>query len=137
MSLWYGTPDARAPNETVQAGKPVAITIGVSYDPGNRVEVHYSVNQEKTEVVPANWLRNDTTKRAQYFQARLPAFRAGDKVEYTPICRCAGRQVPSADQEDQFPSSFQVIAVEEKRISSLASRPNLFLPTSTPMETQA
>src|SRR3989442_4881361 len=48
-----------------------------------------------------------------------------------------GQQVPPADQENQFPSSFHVSAVEEKRISSLASRANLFPPTATPMETQA
>src|SRR3989442_1587165 len=48
-----------------------------------------------------------------------------------------GQQVPPADKENQFPSSFHVIAVEEKRISSLASRANLFPPTATPVETQA
>src|SRR5262245_41994454 len=138
MSLWYGTSDAPAPGETVPAGAEVTITVAVlPADASNRIELRCRTNQGPAETVAARWLRNDVAGKTQYFRAQFPAFRAGDSVEYIAICRCAGRQVPSPGEAREFPSSFHVIAVEEKRISSLASRANLFLPTAVPMETQA
>src|SRR5262245_50216284 len=126
MSLWYGTSDAVAPSETVQAGTEATITVGVSADPGNRGEVHYRVNHGKTEVVPANWVRNESSKNAQYFRARLPAFRAGDTVEYVPTCRCGGRQLPSAEEASRFPSSFRVTGTqpEPERALRLVEAPS-------------
>jgi hypothetical protein len=108
-SLWYGTPDAPAPEESVQAGAEIAITIGVSpVDASNKVELLYRINQDPTAIVAAKWLQNDPSGRAQYFRARLPALRAGDIVEYIPVCHCAGRQLPSPDQARRFASSIRV-----------------------------
>jgi hypothetical protein len=122
-SLWYGTPDALAPEESVQAGTEIAITIGVSpVDASNYVELLYRVNHGPTEVVAARWLQNDPSGKAQYFRARLPAFRAGDTVEYIPICRCAGRQVPSPDQARQFASSIRVTDAQAKSLQGLRLR---------------
>src|SRR5439155_21772105 len=61
-----------------------------------------------TQVADATWLRNDASKKAQYFKARLPAFRADQTVEYLAVCRCAGREVPRAEDSKSFGSSFHV-----------------------------
>src|SRR5687767_6804979 len=101
MSLWYGTPDATAPGEAVQTDTEVAITVGVQpVDTGNSVELLYRINRESTKTIAAKWLWNDTSGDKQYFRANFPAsaFRAGDTVEYVPICRSAGRQVPSPEE---------------------------------------
>src|SRR5262249_34331209 len=132
MTLWYGTSDTPTPGGTVTADSPVTLTAAVQPpSASNRVLVHYRVNGGPTQTLTARWLRHDSLNKAQYFMASLPAFQPGDTVEYLVACKCAGRQVPSADQENQFPSSFHVIAVEEKQISSLASRASLFLPMAT------
>ena len=66
-ALWYGTPDAPAPGETVQVGTDITITVGVQpMNAGNYVEVLYRINQGPTEKVAAKWLRNDTYKKSQY-----------------------------------------------------------------------
>jgi hypothetical protein len=68
ISIWYGTPDAPAPGETVQAGVEVTIMVGVRpIDASNAVEVRYRINQGPTESVAARWLRNDPFGKAQYF----------------------------------------------------------------------
>lgn len=95
LSLWYGTSDTPAPEGTVPAIDDITITVGVRpIDASNHVNVRYRVNQESVHTVPARWLRNEFTRRTQYFRARLPALHDGAVVEYTVICRCAGRQVP-------------------------------------------
>lgn len=139
MSLWYGTPDASVPGETVLAGTEVAIAIGVRpIDASHRVELLYRINQGSIETVVAKWQRNQTASNSQYFKARLPGFQAGDTVEYRVICRCAGRQVPSPEEAEHFTGSFRVIepgtqpaptmAANESsppKPNSVASTPNL------------
>lgn len=108
-SLWYGTSDAQAPADTIEAGTEVPITIGIQpSDASNIVEVRYRVNQEPAKLVSAKFLWNDPARKAQYFQAKLPAFRAGDTVEYSVVCRCAGRQVPDPDVAGKMKSAFSV-----------------------------
>src|SRR5260370_4363434 len=109
--LWYGTPEAPAPQESVQAGTGITITVGVQpMNAGNKVEVLYRINKGQTKRVAANWLRNDTYKKSQYFRTSLPALRVGDTVEYTALCRRAGRQVvPAAEDAEHFASSLRVI----------------------------
>jgi ABC toxin-like protein/neuraminidase-like protein len=108
-SLWYGTPDAPAPESAVSADTEVNITVGVHpVDSSNRVEILYRVNQGAVETAGAGWLRTDPSGKAQYFRGQLPGFRSGDLVEYLPVCRCAGRQVPSPDDALQFHSAFRV-----------------------------
>src|SRR3712207_3901509 len=95
MSLWYGTPDAPAPGEAVQADAETTITVGVwPVDAGNKVQLLYRANRGPAQTLNAEWLWNDPSGKAQYFRVCLPAsaFRAGDTVEYSVICRCAGRQ---------------------------------------------
>ncbi len=122
-SLWYGTSDAPGSEGAVQAGTEITITVGVNpVDASNKVELLYRVNQGPMETVAARWLRNDPSGKAQYFRAHLPAFRAGDIVEYIPICRCAGRQVPSPYQARQFASSIRIIHSHHRRSSQVTSR---------------
>jgi GH18 family chitinase len=58
MSLWFGTPDASGPGDTVPAGAEIAITIAVHLgNRNNRVEVLYRVNKGLDETVRAPRLR--------------------------------------------------------------------------------
>src|SRR5215208_4684723 len=117
VSLWYGAPDARAPGEAIGADTKVTVTVGVQpVDASNSVELLYRINQGPTKTVAANWIWNDTYGDKQYFRVSFPtsAFRPGDEVEYAPICRCAGRQVPSPEEAQQFPSSFRVVRAAEE-----------------------
>ena len=112
ISLWYGTSDARGPSEAVWEDAEITVTVGVQpVDGSNSVELLYRTNQGPPRTIAAKWLSNDSFGDKQYFRASFPAsaFRAGDTVEYTPICRCAGRQVPSPEDTEQFASSFEVL----------------------------
>ena len=109
MSLWFGTPDAPSPADTVPAGAEVPVTVAVH--PGgrsNKVEVLFRVNKGHDETVNATWLRNDVQANVQYFTACLPSGLAGGLVEYIPVCRRAGRMVPSEDDIRRARSSFHV-----------------------------
>jgi Tc toxin complex TcA C-terminal TcB-binding domain/ABC toxin N-terminal region len=118
MFLWYGTPDAPAPGELVLAasgGRAVGVTVTVGVRPvapSNMVEVRYRVNSGAETKVRAWLARTDVRAQSQYFVARLPAFQLGDTVEYTAICCCAGRQVPSPEEAMKFASAFRVAGAE-------------------------
>ena len=130
MTLWFGSEDAPAPEDTVSDGAGVMIMIGVRpADPGNAVEVRFSVNAGPAEVVPGRWARNDPSTKSQYFRATLPALRVGDVVAYTAVCRCAGRRVPAYDNTPLSEASFRVapeptVAVMEPRVVSLPAAPS-------------
>jgi Tc toxin complex TcA C-terminal TcB-binding domain/Neuraminidase-like domain len=111
ISLWFGTADTSAPSETVPASTEVTITIAVQpISASNRVELLYRVNQGEPEILAAKRRSSHSSiSQAQYFIALLPAFRAGDLVEYSAICHCAGRQVPSPEEAEYFAGSFRVI----------------------------
>jgi hypothetical protein len=78
-------------------------------DASNAVAVRYRVNQGPAVTLAASHLPLVGGSRAQYFRATLPALQAGDRVEYMPICHCAGRQVPSPVDAQQFGASFRVV----------------------------
>ncbi len=112
--LWFGMPDTPCPGETVPPDKEIYITVAVQPgDRNNKVEVSYKVNQGSPEKIVASWLRNDASANVQYFKAILPAFQIGDSIEYSAICRCAGRQVPSPVEAEKLSSSFHVVAPKE------------------------
>jgi peptidoglycan hydrolase-like protein with peptidoglycan-binding domain len=115
MSVWWGMPDTPPGiGEDVRAGTEIPVTIGVRpADTSNRVEVLYRINNGPVETLNARWLLNDTLHKAQYFRTFLPAFRAGDTVEYTPVFRRAGRQVPLPEQVGESTSSFQIVEAGE------------------------
>src|SRR6266436_8096873 len=115
MALWYGTPDAPAPHESIPATVPsgqaiVTITVGVRPpSASNSATVRYRVNDGPEQTVTAGFLRHDVQQKAQYFAARLPALQAGDKVDYIAICRSPGGQVPIPQQAGKLVSSFRVV----------------------------
>src|SRR5262245_220308 len=108
MLLWHGLPDSPVSGAAISPNVEVTFTLGVEpADASNRVEIRYRVSQGSQETAVAQPIQHRSN--AQYFIARLPAFRAGDTVEYSAVCRCAGKQVPAPDMEWQFASTFQVV----------------------------
>ncbi|MGD1808192.1 neuraminidase-like domain-containing protein [Dapis sp. BLCC M126] len=133
ISLWYGSPDAPAPQDNISAGKQISVTVGVSpADASNKIEIRYQVNQGETQVITAQYVPHKGDRRVQYFRVSLPAFNPGDVVEYTPVCRCAGRQVPPRDGLEGFTSSF----VMEAGIERENDEPGLKKDKPTPSKDQ-
>src|SRR5436190_12830834 len=98
MVLWYGTPDAPAPLDTVSAGAGdhqaiVAITVAAQpASASNSVTIRFSVNGGPPQLVTAAFMQHNVLQKAQYFVATLPTLRVADKVDYIPVCQCPGRQ---------------------------------------------
>jgi hypothetical protein len=129
MSIWYGTPDAPAPVESVPAGVIAPIVIGVRpIDMNNHLEVCFRVNQGPSETITARWLRNDIDNKSQYFKVMLPAFRVGDLVEYGVVCYCGSRQVPSEKDATNLPLSFHVAGGNGEQPTSKPDIPELAMP---------
>jgi hypothetical protein len=128
-SLWYGTPDAPAPEGTVTAGaghaaEGVTVTVGVHpLNASYRVEVHYRVNGGAPAKIPAVLFRTDVRAGAQYFSARLPNLRAGDKVDYGAVCACGNVQIPQPGPPHVFPSSFHIIGVGQAHVEHATPSP--------------
>src|SRR5215831_16659522 len=127
--LWYGTADAPAPGPLVRAtlsGRAIGIMLTVGVQPigaRNTVVVRYRVNGGVETTVPSWLARTDVRANTQYFVARLPEFHVGDTVEYSAVCNCAGRQVPSVEELKQFAASFRVTASEEKPHAVFKNQP--------------
>jgi hypothetical protein len=116
LSLWYGTADAAAASGELLAANgsgqaQVSITVGMQPpSASNAVEVTYRVNGGSPSTVAAVLLSHDAQRQAQYFQAKLPAFHVGDRVDYLVVGRAPGHQVPGPQQAGQFTTSFHVVA---------------------------
>jgi hypothetical protein len=108
LSLWYGTPDALAPDEdAVMPRRGTSLVVGVRpSSPANSVAVHYRVDGGTVQTVPARELRTDYQRQAQYFGVSFPPFPKGSLVEYAPMLSNGGRQVPAPHMADRFPSRF-------------------------------
>ena len=119
MVLWYGTPDAPAPADAISVADEtnraiVTITSAVQPPGGsNSVYVRYSINHGPPQITAAAFLRHDVYQKAQYFEARLPPLQPGDTVDYTVVCRCPGRQVPSPQETAKFLSSLCIRAATQ------------------------
>ncbi len=117
-SLWWGTADAPAPEGTVAAGadsaaEGVVVTVGVHpLNASHRVDVHYRVNGGPPGKIPAVLFRTDVRAGAQYFSARLPHLKTGDKVDYGPVCACGNIYIPQPGPPHHFPSSFHVVGAD-------------------------
>jgi Protein of unknown function (DUF3237) len=110
LSLWYGTPDALAPEEdAVLPRRGNSVVIGVRpASPTNSVCVRYRVDGGHVQSIPARELRTDYQRQAQYFGASFPPFPTGSVVEYAPVLSNAGRQVPAPHMAERFPSRFRL-----------------------------
>jgi hypothetical protein len=108
LRVWYETPDAPAPPNTVRAGTPLVLTLGVSpAHPSNTAEVRYRLDSGPELALRATLLRTEYAGGRQYFQAIFPYLAPGTAVEYGPLVRCAGRRAGVAPS-GQLPSSFLV-----------------------------
>ncbi len=116
MVLWYGTTDAPAPPESVPSTSANRSTVTVAVQPpsvSNSVQLIYRVNGGASASINAKVLRQDLVNKVQYFSVQLPAFQAGDKVEYIAVARSPGKQVPSPGDAATFPSSFTIVATNK------------------------
>jgi Tc toxin complex TcA C-terminal TcB-binding domain/Neuraminidase-like domain/Salmonella virulence plasmid 28.1kDa A protein len=116
ISLWYGTPDAPAPEGDIHAspaGRAIGIKGTFAVQPiGARiaVELRFRVNGGGGAKAPASLARTDVRTNTQFFVAALPEFRLGDTIEYIGVASWPGGQVPAADLASTFPSSFRIVA---------------------------
>src|SRR5215470_18108474 len=109
LELWYGTPDAPAPDGTTEPRQGVSVTVGVRpANPSNAVSVRYRVDGRGVETVSAPLVANDFQKRTQYFRATFPTFWSGETVEYVPVVSCEGRRAPDPATASTFPSAFRL-----------------------------
>ncbi|HEX2881280.1 MAG TPA: DUF3237 domain-containing protein [Polyangiaceae bacterium] len=124
LTLWYGTPDAPAPIDSVlSAGQPALITVAVQPPgPSNSVTVHYRIDGGATQYAPAVRQSSDLQQGVEYYRAQLTNLKAGSHVSYLPVLRCAGRCAPDAATTLTFASSFRVAGV---------ATPNSTVPVST------
>ncbi len=120
LQMWYGTPDAPAPEGTIAERRGISVTVGVRpANPAIAVRLRYRVDGRRPETVSAPFLADDFPKRTRYFRATFPTFWSGDTVEYLPLASCAGRRVPDSPTARTFPSSFRLSA------SSVAPSPDI------------
>lgn len=121
LELWYSTPDAPAPDGTIEQRQGVLVTVGVRpSNPSNAVSVRYRVDGRGTETITAPLMVNEFQERTQYFRARFPTFWSGDSVEYLPVVSCHGRRAPDPATASTFPTTFRL---SEASASLPASRP--------------
>lgn len=110
MRLWL-EPNQRLADGKLEPGLNADISIGVEpADASNQVKVKYRINDGPAAIISAEHVNH--IGNTQHFKAQLPcaALSEGDKVEYTAMCQCAGRQVPSPMEADQLTSSFRIMS---------------------------
>jgi hypothetical protein len=123
LTLWYGTPDAPAPQDEIVSRNGASLVVGVHPpNPTNAVQVRYRVDKGVAQVAPGRELRTDYEREAQYFHVAFPNFPTGKVVEYCPIFSCGGRQVPAPPATDRFPSKFFLAANETRPTETTARR---------------
>jgi Protein of unknown function (DUF3237) len=116
LELWYGTPDAPAPEGATEQRQGVSVTVGVRpANPSNAVSIRYRVDGRGVETVSAPLVANDFQRRSQYFRATFPTFWTGETVEYLPVVSCNGRRAPDPATAATFPSSFRLDAASAAR----------------------
>ncbi|MBB3084089.1 DUF3237 family protein [Geodermatophilus sabuli] len=109
LEMWYGTPDAPAPDGTTEQRRGVSITVGVRpANPSNTVSVRYRVDGQGVVTAPARLEAHDLRGNTQYFRATFPVFWSGETVEYLPVVWCGGRRAPDPATASTFPSSFRL-----------------------------
>lgn len=112
MALWYGTPDAPAPEGVLAPGADTAVNVAVQpIDANNQVELIFAFgNGPLVEHLEARWICNDVVHGVQYFRVELPTPPTGQPLEYVAVCRCAGRQVPAPAQVHGARVAFELMA---------------------------
>jgi hypothetical protein len=109
LELWYGSPDAPAPDGTTEQRRGVSVTVGVRpVNHSNSVSVRYRVDGRAVETISAPLVNTDFANRTQYFRATFPTFWSGEAVEYLPVVSCEGRRAPDAVTAGTFPTAFRL-----------------------------
>jgi hypothetical protein len=111
VSLWYGTADAPAPQGTIDLARSEQAVVNAGMRPpsaSNAVDVIYRINGGLPSRVTAALTTHDPHQQAQYFEAKLPVVRPGDKVDYRVVARLPGHQIPAAATGDAYTSSYVV-----------------------------
>lgn len=109
LEFWYATPDAPAPDGTVEQRRGVTVTVGVRpANPSNAVVVRYRLDGRGIETTSAPLVANDFQKQVQYFRATFPTFWSGESVEYLPVVSCRGRRAPDPASASTFPTTFRL-----------------------------
>lgn len=126
LSLWYGTPDAPAPLDDIVSRAEATVVVGVHpANPTNSVHVRYRVDGGIVQSAPGRELRTDYAKETQYYLVTFPPLVTGDVVEYCPVFKSAGRQVPSSAIAERFPSKFLLAPKEAPRSEPKATPSHL------------
>jgi Protein of unknown function (DUF3237) len=126
LMLWYGEDDTPAPNLIEPLGCKALVTFGVYPASSSNIGgVKYRLDGGLIQTLSAVLIHTDYSQARQYFCSTFPVFQNGNKVEYQPIVRCAGRQVPLVTDEINWLSSF-----------CLSSEPNL-APSDLKLKTQS
>ncbi|GAA3627681.1 DUF3237 family protein [Microlunatus ginsengisoli] len=121
LKIWYATPDAPAPDGTLEQRQGVSVTVGVRpANPSNAVSVRYRVDGQVGQSISALLVANDFQQQTQYFRATFPTFWSGDSVEYMPIVSCNGRRAPDPETASAFPTRFRL---SQESAAVPASRP--------------
>src|SRR4051794_3713213 len=143
MALWYGTPDAPAPLDTVSAAtgsNQANVDLTVAVQPAsasNSVFVRFSINGGSPQTITAAFLQHDVFQKAQYFAVTFPVLQVTDKVDYIAICQCPGRQVPDKEQAGKLVSSFVIVpaaSASRPRLDSATTESGVAPSTATEME---
>jgi hypothetical protein len=134
LEMWYGTPDAPAPDGTTEPRHGVSVTVGVRPpNPSNAASVRYRVDGRGIETVSAHLVAHDFESGKQYFRATFSDFWSGETVEYLPVVSCDGRRAPDPATASTFPSTFRLRATDvvqpmDTRTAPPRHRPAMFVP---------
>jgi uncharacterized protein DUF3237 len=109
LEMWFGTPDAPAPDGTTERRRDVSVTVGVRpVNQFNTVSVRYRVDGCVAGTISAPLVDTDFAKGAQYFRATFPPFWSGERVEYLPVASCEGRRAPDPATVATFTTAFRL-----------------------------
>ncbi|MGB8699516.1 MAG: DUF3237 domain-containing protein [Thermosynechococcaceae cyanobacterium] len=124
LTLWYGTPDAPAPQETMAAHDEMCVCVGVAPSSlSHTVSIRYRIDGGMERMFYAPLWHTDHGTGKQYFKGCFPRLPPGALVEYGVFCQSAGRQVPSPDQVVSLPASFKVAGLQQAVANTAAIQP--------------
>jgi uncharacterized protein DUF3237 len=133
LSLWYGTPDAPAPVDSIEPRRGTSVVVGaLPARPTNTVHVRYRVDRGLVHTAPGREVRTDHDRGVQYFVVDFPTFPTGHLVEYGPVLACGGRQVPGPQLAERFPSKFQLSSARAPAARAPEHRAGPTRPCSVP-----
>src|SRR6516225_3475169 len=105
ISIWCGTPDAPAPSGLIGSWEDTSVSVGIEPpDPHGNITVLYRINHGPPQTAIAQRTHGHSNK--EFFRAHLADIKGGDEVEYIPIYRSNGHQIPSNQDAERHVLSF-------------------------------